>query len=70
MSEKDPVVERLSLELLALRQIVQMLITFGNVPTGGKLNKYLENLASEVEHRDGREANKAIAEVIRSYIRS
>ncbi|MGC8425391.1 hypothetical protein ACP3S8_11380 [Mixta calida] len=70
MSEKDPVVERLSLELLALRQIVQMLIAFGNMPTGGKLNKYLENLASEVEHRDGREANKAIADVIRTYIRS
>ncbi|MFD1804550.1 hypothetical protein ACFSFZ_20485 [Mixta tenebrionis] len=69
MSDKDPIVERLSLELLALRQIVQMLIAFGNVPTGGKLNKYLENLAHDVEHRDGREANKAIADAIRSYIR-
>ncbi|BCQ35981.1 MULTISPECIES: hypothetical protein [Erwiniaceae] len=69
MPDKDPVVERLSLEVLALRNIVQMLIAYGNVPTGGKLNKYLEKIAEEVEHRDGREANKAIADVIRGYIR-
>ncbi|CCG87900.1 hypothetical protein [Erwinia piriflorinigrans] len=69
MSDKDPVVERLSLEVLALRNIVQMLIAYGNVPTGGKLNKYLEKIADDVEHRDEREANKAIANVIRSYIR-
>jgi len=69
MSDKDPVVERLSLEVVALRNIVQMLIAYGNVPTGGKLNKYLEKVAVDVEHRDGREANKAIADVIRSYIR-
>ncbi|WP_426768355.1 hypothetical protein [Erwinia aphidicola] len=69
MSDKDPVVERLSLEVVALRNIVQMLIAYGNVPTGGKLNKYLEKVADDVEHRDGREANKAIADVIRSYIR-
>lgn len=69
MPDKDPVVERLSLEVLALRHIVQMLIAYGNVPTGGKLNKYLDKVADDVEHRDGREANKAIAEVIRSYIR-
>jgi len=69
MPDKDPVVERLSLEVLALRNIVQMLIAYGNVPTGGKLNKYLEKIAEEVEHRDGREANKASADVIRGYIR-
>ncbi len=69
MPDKDPVVERLSLEVVALRNIVQMLIAYGNVPTGGKLNKYLEKVAEDVEHRDGREANKAIADVIRSYIR-
>ncbi len=69
MSDKDPVVERLSLEVIALRNIVQMLIAYGNVPTGGKLNKYLEKVAEDVEHRDGREANKAIADVIRTYIR-
>ncbi|WP_338505992.1 hypothetical protein VRB49_15465 [Erwinia aphidicola] len=39
------------------------------MPTGGKLNKYLEKVAEDVEHRDGREANKAIADVIRTYIR-
>ncbi|WWJ03901.1 hypothetical protein VRB18_05965 [Erwinia aphidicola] len=48
---------------------MQMLIAYGNVPTGGKLNKYLEKVAEDVEHRDGREANKAIADVIRTYIR-
>ncbi|CAH0200359.1 hypothetical protein VRB95_06170 [Erwinia aphidicola] len=69
MPDKDPVVERLSLEVVALRNIVQMLIAYGNVPTGGKLNKYLEKVAEDVEHRDGREANKAIADVIRTYIR-
>ncbi|MBP2170235.1 hypothetical protein N5923_05820 [Erwiniaceae bacterium BAC15a-03b] len=69
MPDKDSVIERLSLEVLALRNIVQMLIAYGNVPTGGKLNKYLEKVADDVEHRDGREANKGIADVIRSYIR-
>ncbi|MFS2225174.1 hypothetical protein [Pantoea sp. B65] len=69
MPDKDPVIERLSLEVLALRNIVQMLIAYGNVPTSGKLNKYLEKIADDVEHRDDREANKSIADVIRSYIR-
>ncbi|ATZ12148.1 hypothetical protein [Erwinia amylovora] len=69
MPDKDPVVERLSLEVLALRHIVQMLIVYGNVPTGGKLNKYLVKVADDVEHRDERESNKAIADVIRGYIR-
>lgn len=48
MPDKDPVVERLSLEVLALRNIVQMLIAYGNVPTGGKLNKYLEKLRKKL----------------------
>ncbi|MEI2263642.1 hypothetical protein [Erwinia sp. CGal63] len=70
MSEKDPVVERLTVELLALRQIVQMLIAYGNVPTGGKLNKYLQKVADDTEQReDHRGPNKAIAEAIRSYIK-
>ncbi|WP_428943658.1 hypothetical protein ACQK5W_13205 [Pantoea sp. FN060301] len=68
MSEKDPIVERLTVELLALRHIVQMLIAYGNVPTGGRLNKYLEKVADDTEHRDERHGNKAIAEAIRSYI--
>ncbi|MBV4369030.1 hypothetical protein ACMGGR_05375 [Erwinia sp. BNK-24-b] len=70
MSEKDPVVERLTVELLALRQIVQMLIAYGNVPTGGKLNKYLQKVADDTEQReDHRGPNKAIADAIRSYIK-
>lgn len=70
MSDKDPVVERLTVELLALRQIVQMLIAYGNVPTGGKLNKYLQKVADDTEHRDDhRGPNKAIADAIRSYIK-
>ena len=70
MSDKDPIVERLTVELLALRQIVQMLIAYGNVPTGGKLNKYLQKVADETEYReDHRGPNKAIADAIRSYIK-
>lgn len=70
MSDKDPVVERLTVELLALRQIVQMLIAYGNVPTGGKLNKYLQKVADDTEQReDHRGPNKAIADAIRSYIK-
>ncbi|MCP1440201.1 hypothetical protein J3D56_003637 [Erwinia persicina] len=70
MPDKDPVVERLTVELLALRQIVQMLIAYGNVPTGGKLNKYLQKVADDTEQReDHRGPNKAIAEAIRSYIK-
>ncbi|WP_380179581.1 hypothetical protein [Kalamiella sp. sgz302252] len=70
MPDKDPVVERLTVELLALRQIVQMLIAYGNVPTGGKLNKYLQKVADDTEQReDHRGPNKAIADAIRSYIK-
>lgn len=70
MPDKDTVVERLTVELLALRQIVQMLIAYGNVPTGGKLNKYLQKVADDTEQReDHRGPNKAIAEAIRSYIK-
>lgn len=70
MSDKDPVVARLTVELLALRQIVQMLIAYGNVPTGGKLNKYLQKVADDTEQReDHRGPNKAIADAIRSYIK-
>lgn len=68
MPDKDPIVERLTVEVLALRQIVQMLIAYGNVPTGGKLNKYLSKVANDTEARDDRHANKAIADAIRSYI--
>lgn len=68
MPDKDPIVERLTVELLALRHIVQMLIAYGNVPTGGKLNKYLEKVADDTEHRDERHGNKAVAEAILSYI--
>ncbi|WP_034916222.1 MULTISPECIES: hypothetical protein [Erwinia] len=68
MPDKDPVVERLTVEVLALRQIVQMLIAYGNVPTGGKLNKYLQKVADDTEHRDERQSSKAIADAIRSYI--
>ncbi|AXF76676.1 hypothetical protein LU604_06780 [Erwinia tracheiphila] len=68
MPDKEAVVERLTVEVLALRPIVQMLIAYGNVPTGGKLNKYLQKVAEDAEHRDGRAANKAIADAIRSYI--
>ncbi|MEW5288198.1 MULTISPECIES: hypothetical protein [Erwinia] len=68
MPDKDAVVERLTVEVLALRHIVQMLIAYGNVPTGGKLNKYLQKVADDAEHRDERAANKAIADAIRSYI--
>ncbi|MDW8846789.1 hypothetical protein SD961_12990 [Erwinia sp. MMLR14_017] len=68
MSEKDPIVERLSVEVLALRHIVQMLIAYGNVPTGGKLNKYLLKVADDAEHRNDRHASKAIADAIRSYV--
>lgn len=68
MPDKDPIVERLTVEVVALRHIVQMLIAYGNVPTGGKLNKYLQKVADDAEHRDDRHANKAIADAIRSYI--
>ncbi|EXU74771.1 hypothetical protein [Erwinia mallotivora] len=68
MPDKDAVVEGLTVEVLALRHIVQMLIAYGNVPTGGKLNKYLQKVADDAEHRDERAANKAIADAIRSYI--
>lgn len=68
MPDKEAVIERLTVEVVALRHIVQMLIAYGNVPTGGKLNKYLQKVAEDAEHRDDRAANKAIADAIRSYI--
>lgn len=68
MPDKEAVIERLTVEVVALRHIVQMLIAYGNVPSGGKLNKYLQKVAEDAEHRDDRAANKAIADAIRSYI--